>query len=227
MSIPVRKSHLNRQSPFGYACNRCLECCRFKKIQLNPYEIARLALNRGLSTTEFIARHTTNGGTVLRFLEDGACGFLDAQGCSVHPDRPLVCRLYPLGRHVTFLGVEHFNQIESEPGCLGTFHASGTIDQFLAEQGAGPFMQAADLYLDLLLRLLEALQDQELAPAQSGDVLATVRTVTDRPEGGHDLSWIDMDRALSDYCKQSGLPVPKDLEAKMALHIKAVLTWAA
>ncbi|MBI5550689.1 MAG: YkgJ family cysteine cluster protein [Desulfobacterales bacterium] len=227
MTIPVRKTDLKRNSIFGYTCNRCLGCCRFKKIQLNPYEIARLARNRGLSTTDFIARHTTNGGTVLRFQEDGTCGFLDAQGCSVHPDRPLVCRLYPLGRHVHFLGVEHFNQMECESGCQGIFHENGTIERYLTEQGAGPFMHAADLYLDLLRRLLEALQDQELEPAQSENVLETVRTVTERPEGGHDLSWIDMDRALSDYCAQSGLPVPADIEAKMTLHIKAVRAWAA
>jgi len=66
-----------------------------------------------------------------------------------------------------------------------------------------------------------------LEPAQSESVLATVRTVTERPEGGHDLSWIDMDRALSDYCSQSGLPVPTDIEAKMTLHIEAVRAWAA
>jgi hypothetical protein len=71
MTIPVRETGLKRTSLFGYTCNRCLACCRHKKIQLNPYEIARLAKNRGLSTTDFIARCTTNGGTVLRFDEEG------------------------------------------------------------------------------------------------------------------------------------------------------------
>lgn len=227
MAIPLCKTGLERLSTFGYTCNRCLACCRFKKIQLNPYEIARLARNRGLSTTDFIARHTTNGGTVLRFQEDGTCGFLGAQGCSVHPDRPLVCRLYPLGRHVHFLGVEHFNQMECEPGCQGVFHDNGTVEQFLAEQGAGPFMHAADVYLDLLRRLLETLTDEAVEPAQSENILATVRTVSDNRDGGHDLSWIDMDRAVADYCRQTGVPVPEDMEAKMAMHIKAVRAWAA
>jgi hypothetical protein len=227
MSIPVRKTGLDRHSAFGYTCNRCLACCRFKKIQLNPYEIARLARNRGLSTTEFIERHTTHGGTVLRFQQDGTCGFLGTRGCSVHPDRPLVCRLYPLGRHVHFLGVEHFNQMECEPGCQGVFHENGTVAQYLEAQGAAPFMHAADLYLDLLRRLLETLQDQKLEPAQSEYLLQTVRRVSDTQAGGHDLSWVDMDRAVSDYCTQSGVPVPPDIEAKMALHIKAVRAWAA
>jgi hypothetical protein len=226
MTIPVRQTGLKRPSPFGYTCNRCLACCRHKKIQLNPYEIARLASNRGLSTTDFIDRYTTNGGTVLRFGGEGTCVFLDDRGCSVHADRPLVCRLYPLGRYVHFLGVEHFDLMECEPGCRGVFDEHGTVEHYLDAQGAQPFMHAADLYLDLLRRLLEALRDAESEPAQSEQVLETVRSVTERPEGGHDLSWIDMDRALGEYCKQSRLPVPTDIEAKMALHIKAVRGWA-
>ena len=54
----------------------------------------------GLTTTEFFARHTEAGGTVLRTKEDRSCVFLDERGCGVHPDRPLACRIYPLARWV-------------------------------------------------------------------------------------------------------------------------------
>jgi len=227
MAIPVIKTGLDRRSTFGYTCNRCLACCHFKRIQLNPYEIARLARNHGVSTTAFIDRYTTTGGTVLRFRKDGACVFLNDRGCSVHPDRPLVCRLYPLQRHVRFSGVECFSQIECEPGCQGLFHENGTIAQYLEEQKAEPFMHAADLYLNLLQRLLETLKGQQLDPAQSKTMLKAVQKVSQNQEGGHDLSWIDMDRAVTYYCSQSRLPFPVDVEAKMALHIKAVQEWAA
>ena len=217
---------LKRQSTFGFSCSRCLACCRFKKIQLNPYEIARLAANQGLSTTDFIARYTTTGGTVLRFKEEGTCVFLNDRGCAVHPDRPLVCRLYPLGRYVDFLGVETFAQIEPEPGCKGIRREDSSIERYLQEQGAAPFMRAADRYLDLLWLLLELLKEQEVGHAQAETVLSAVRAVT---EGGgeQDAFWIDMDRTLADYCKLSGIPVPVELDKKMALHIKAVREWAA
>ena len=227
MAIPVIKTDLDRQSTFGYTCNRCLACCHFKRIQLNPYDIARLARNQGISTTAFIGRYTTTGGTILRFRDDGACVFLDDRGCSVHPDRPLVCRLYPLERHVRFSGMEYFSQVACEPGCQGSFHENGTIAQYLEEQAAGPFMHAADLYLDLLRRLLETLKCQRLNPAQAETMLKTVQKVSRNQEGGHDLSWIDMDRAVTYYCSQSGLSFPADVEARMALHIKAVQEWAA
>jgi Fe-S-cluster containining protein len=226
MAIPQCRSDLNRSSAFGFSCNRCLACCRNKKIQLNPYEIARLAENRGISTTEFIDRYTTTGGTVLRFNQDGTCIFLDDRGCAVHPARPLVCRLYPLGRYVHFLGVETFSQLEPEDGCTGIVRETGAIEDYLEEQGALPFMHAADVYLDLLWRLLERLNEQELEPTQSEIILETVRAVSDDEAGEHDLSRVDMDRAVADYCRQAGIPVPENLDERMELHIKAVLEWA-
>lgn len=227
MVLSLCKTGLTRHSVFGYSCSRCLTCCRFKTIQLNPYEIARLACNRAISTTEFITRFTTTGGTVLRSKPDGACVFLDAEGCSIHSDRPLVCRLYPLGRHVDFSCVEEFSQIESEAGCRGIFHENGTVEQYLEEQGAVPFMRAADHYLDLLRNLMEKLKEQTFEPSQCEAVFDVIRDVSENFAGDHDLSWIDMDRALKDFCRSSGLPVPESLEDKMAMHIKAVRSWTA
>jgi Fe-S-cluster containining protein len=226
MSIHVCRTGFTRQSVFGYDCSRCLSCCRFKTIQLNPYEIARLSGNRGMSTTLFIERFTTNGGTVLGSKPDGTCVFLNDTGCSVHADRPLVCRLYPLGRHVDFLGVESFSQIELEKGCKGILHEKGTLEQYLEQQDAFPFMAAADRYLDLLWHLLEKLKEQAEDPDGYETIRHTVRDVAENNGRNHDLSWIDMDRALAEYARLSGRPVPESLADKMKMHIKAVRSWA-
>ena len=226
MTISQCASELNRQSPFGFTCHRCLACCRFKKIQLNPYETARMARRLGISTTEFIARHTT-GGTVLRFDDEGACVFLQADGCAVHSDRPLVCRLYPLGRYVDFLGVETFAQLMREDGCQGELGFRGTIAQYLEEQGALPFMHAADRYLDLLWHLVEHLRDQELSPHQTATILDTVQRDGAGDTSTRQLTWIDLDRIVTDYCQRISVPVPDDIEARMKVHIKAVRQWAA
>ena len=70
------------------------------------------------------------------------------------------------------------------------------------------------------------IKEQELEPSRYETVLDTVRAVAERPEGGHDLSWIDMDRALADYSTRSGATIPESLEERMRMHIKAVQTWA-
>ena len=87
-----------RDSAFSYACHACSRCCHDKIIHVNPYEVGRLAQNLNLSTTEVLSRYTTANGDNFKQTEQGACVFLTGQGCGVHADRPLVCRLYPLGR---------------------------------------------------------------------------------------------------------------------------------
>ena len=145
-------------------CSQCLLCCRHKKIQVNPYEVTRLAANRGLSTAEFINRYTHDSGTILNWEEDGACVFLDSKGCGVHPDRPLVCHLYPVGRHVLPSGEETFSEIEPDKGCKGVYSNDGMIAAYLESQGARLFMEAADKYLDLFWRLYQILQEETAQP---------------------------------------------------------------
>ena len=227
MTVSFCKTGLDRRSIFGFSCNRCLACCRHKKIQLNPYEIARLANNRGLSTTEFINRYTTNSGAVLQFEQAGTCVFLNTEGCAVHSDRPLVCRLYPLGRHVPFSGSETFSQIELEEECKGIFHETGNVKQYLDEQGALPFMHAADQYLDLLWFLMDLLSEQITEPSESGVVHQAMNDFSNNGNIDQQVFWMDMDAAITDYCQKSRVPIPKDINEKMAIHIKAVRAWTA
>lgn len=227
MTLSQCASDLTRHSPFGFTCSRCLACCRFKKIQLNPYETARMAGRLGITTTDFITRFTT-GGTVLQFDDQGSCVFLQADGCGVHPDRPLVCRLYPLGRYVDYLGVETFAQLALEDSCQGKLHDHGTIAKYLEEQDAFPFMEAADRYLNLLWHLVDQLRDQELKPGETAVVREAVQMNSEA--GGNDRhqpAWIDLDRTVHEYCQHAGIPVPDDIDARMKLHIKAVRQWAA
>lgn len=211
MDAKPRSSRLRRESPYLFTCARCCRCCHAKKIQLNPYEVARLASHVGQTTTAFIRRHTVEGGTYLRFSERNACPFLSPNGCDVHADRPLVCRLYPLGRHVADTGEEWFTEIEKEASCEGARGTQATVMEYLDAQGARPFMRAADLYLRLYWRLSAA-----ALPAENG-----VNGVHDRA-----CPWTDLDAAVRAFCRETGKPVPDSLEKRMALHIRAIETWA-
>jgi len=208
--LDQQRELFGRETPYDFVCQRCRGCCHAKKIQVNPYEVARLASHFESSTTAFI-RLYTDGGPFLRFSADDTCPFLTAEGCGVHQDRPLVCRLYPLGRHVADTGEEWFTELEPEAGCAGKRGTDKTIQAYLVEQGALPFMRAADLYLALYWKLAALLET-------TGDASGSRRTSPG--------SWADLDRAVGEYCRETRRPAPDTIEDKMLLHIQAIETWA-
>jgi hypothetical protein len=198
-----------RRERFGYVCRRCLRCCHHRHIQLNPYEVARLARNRSVTTTEFRAAWTEDGqGLALRRTDTGACVFLGAAGCTVYPDRPLVCRLYPLGRHVLADGSESFSHLEPHPHSRGEVTSAGSIADFLEAQDAAPFMQAADGYFFWLARALEGLGTTDTDAANIS---------AEGAEEARDL--LDMDAAIARHSMVASIPEPTDIETRKELHL--------
>lgn len=222
MNLPIRRQDLTRQTRFSFTCSRCLSCCRNKKIQVNPYELARLAQNRGLSTARFTERYTTAGGTLLQWSTDGTCIFLDEHGCSVHPDRPLVCRLYPLGRHLRNVGEESFSEIVPDPLCKGVYGQDETIEEYLQSQAAQPFLDAADRYLILFLKLFLQLKEH---PGEDVDREAITDVFRKSAAGERDMLPADVDTTVMAWCQGTGIPFPVDVEKKMAVHIMALESW--
>jgi len=199
-------ARFSADTPFSYVCHRCRNCCHHKLIQVNPYETARLARNRGVSTTAFIRDYLENS-VYLRRRDDGACVFLGPEGCTVHPDRPLVCRVYPLGRHVEASGGVTFSHLEPHPLTQGVYGRAGTVADYLAQQNVAEFVAAADRYLAVLQKLYVVWRQAPDAPA--GDL--------------PDL--MDLDRAVADFCASRGLPEPTGIEERMSLHLEAITRW--
>lgn len=218
MSEPARRT---RESRFAYACHGCRRCCHGMRIRVNPYEVARLARHRGISTTELLERYTIAGGTELAVTGTGACVFLTDAGCGVHADRPLVCRLYPLGRHVAGDGTETFSELSPHPETEGVYSVLGTVDAYLEAQGARPFTAAADRYLDVIARLSARLAD---AVAADRGAEPEVRAVLDATEGAT-TEWLDLDRVVATWRRERDLPPPATVEAAMAMHIQALDAW--
>lgn len=147
-------------------CTRAGTCCHGKAIWLNPWELRRLADARGESVAAFQARDTVDGGIRLRM--DGpagwrglpACSQYDpAQGCTVHPARPLACRLYPLGRQVDGDGVRYLHEGKAFPcraGCPEVDQLPAmTVKQYLAGQDVRAGELAQDAYRDIVADLGE------------------------------------------------------------------------
>ncbi len=192
-----------RNERFGYQCHRCLRCCRDKRIQLDPYEVARLARNQGMTTTEFRRTATVGGrGVELARTADNACVFLGSEGCTVHADRPLACRIYPLGRAFSPERGERFEHVEPHPLSAGEWHTRGTIGDFLREQGAEPYIAAADAYLAWLNAALT-----QLRAAGLGDAAVAAAPFDDS-------ELLDMDAALAAHGDTAD-----DIEVRRDLHL--------
>jgi Fe-S-cluster containining protein len=175
-----------------------------------------------MSTSRFLLRYTEAGGTALRRNSDGTCPFLSADGCAVHTDRPLVCRLYPLGRHVSGDGRESFSRSALEPGCEGILGNKGSVGGYLDSQGAVPFIKTVDRYLALsgkMVRELRRRSDEKTGAARRIAAACVEPRANDAvPRHG----WLDVDRVVQGYCSARGVTVPADPEGKMTVHIRAL-----
>ncbi len=214
-----------RDSPFSYVCNACNRCCHNKAIRVGPYEALRLSRRLGITTTEFFARHTEAGGTVLQTREDDrGCVFLGPRGCTVHPDRPLACRLYPLARWVSPEGDESFGNLEPHPQTAGVYGTAGTVQDFLDSQGLAPYFAMGDRYGVLYDRMVEIME--RLDPGEDADRRTERRADMDELEAGAlGTPWFDVDATVGAYCAARGLTAPTEVDALVDLHLAALGAW--
>ena len=200
-----------------------------------PHEILGMSRVLGIGTTEFLSLHTDNGGTTLRSEADGRCVFLTPSGCRVHPRRPLVCRLYPLGRTTNERGEERFAVFSAQPDCLAKVGRDGTVESFLESQGITPYFEWSRRYGELyrgMLRLLERLDIQgkvsvegrpDAPPAEAGATEApAVGPSADRSPLS---SWQDIDASIAEYCAAKGIAVPEGIDEAIVLHLRAMEAW--
>jgi Fe-S-cluster containining protein len=215
---------LQRNSPFSYTCNQCSRCCYNKRIQVNPYEVARLSRNKGLSTTDLIRDYLEPGKPYLDNQSDGACVFLTDQGCGVHADRPLVCRIYPLVQKLTGEGRESFHYAAPHPKTEGVYGQEGTVKDFLMAQGLPPFLEVRDRYVAVVYRLLDILaqdvEDHEDALEAAKDVFSDEASIQQALG-----EWLDMDAVVARHWQAHRLNEPFDLEERLTLYLEAMEEW--
>lgn len=142
----------------------------------------RLARAKGMSLHEFRNKYTQASGTVLQFsglpnhTGKRSCGlYEDGKGCSVHPARPLACRLFPLGRQIQNGAAQYMYESLDFPclkECPEVLNLPKlTVEEYLVGQETFAFEQAQDAYLEVMQNLadisFELLLDTGLA--ESGD----------------------------------------------------------
>jgi len=139
---------------FRFGCHPGLscftDCCADVNILLTPMDVLSLSRRLGITTGEFIARHTLTPITkdlhlpvlMLRMGEEPErrCLFVGAEGCDVYQDRPWSCRMYPVGmglpparageepKPVYFLFEDDYCKGRTEP-------KGWTVDKWRTDQG--------------------------------------------------------------------------------------------
>ena len=148
-------------------CTRQGTCCYGKRVSLNPWELACLARAKEMTAVEFRDEYCEFGGIRLKFDNEPNAGNQSAcsqyhkeKGCLVHNGRPLVCRLFPLGRQkqgeeslYIYQGKE-FPCLNECPGVLSL--PKVMVSDYIEGQGAEMFQAAQDGYLEVMQNLAEA-----------------------------------------------------------------------
>ena len=154
---------------FHFQCHRDIECftrcCAALNLVLTPYDIIRLKQHLKVSSDEFLDKYTeTRFSKHHRFpltnlkmnRDEGAkCPFVTSDGCSVYPDRPGACRIYPLGRAASKARVRRESQQEffivEEEHCLGFQETrKWSVQEWLDSEGVDEYNAMNDLWSGIL-----------------------------------------------------------------------------
>ena len=101
-------------------CRGCSSCCRdMESIILDPYDVYRMTGGLERSFEDLLGdaiELKVVDGVVLPQLKmnekSESCSFLNEEGrCSIHPYRPGICRLFPMGRYYEEEGFRYFLQV--------------------------------------------------------------------------------------------------------------------
>ncbi len=160
---------LSPDEAFRFSCSPDIpcfnECCQDLNQFLSPYDIIRLKNHFRLTSGEFLQRFTAEhmgpetGLPVITLKpenpDDLRCPFVTPSGCSVYPDRPASCRIYPMARAVarsreTGRLTEHFALLE-EPHCLGHQRSDAqTPKEWIDDQGMAEYNELNDMFLEII-----------------------------------------------------------------------------
>jgi Fe-S-cluster containining protein len=127
-------------------------CTKSAPIILNPYEIALICRESGMSYEDLLDVVETGRAKAFPLVmlpRDPACTFFTAKGCRIYQSRPLACRLYPLGR-VFEQGRSHIVQPELNI-CSGLAPSpTRTVGNYLADQDVDMQTRMADRWIEFV-----------------------------------------------------------------------------
>ena len=167
---PVQPVELTPDSEIQFNCHKGVSCfnacCKNIDITLMPYDILRLKRRAGMTSSEWVGRHTVPfpmdahempGLKMATKPGTSECVFLTEAGCGVYEDRPSACRYYALGsmgvRRTASAKVEDIYFVVKEDHCKGHFEPRRlTVRQYRKEQGLEQYDEMNREWRDIILK---------------------------------------------------------------------------
>jgi len=152
------ESFIGPEDRFVFTCKRKNVCCKnfssTDRIIIEPYDVLRLSRKLGMTTGKFMEEYadlTLDEYTHLPIallgykgnVSRNKCHFLRSYGCSVYEDRPLRCRLYPLGR-ISNKGKSYFIHINNCPCGNLPDDKSWNAQEWIDVSGAEDYLEYQD-----------------------------------------------------------------------------------
>ena len=205
-------------------CSGCSACCSGmgNTIVLDPYDVWRLTGGLGVSLQQLLAGHLelhVVDGIILPNLklagDSERCTFLNEAGrCSIHPYRPGICRLFPLGRYYEEEGFHYILQVHE---CEKQNRTKVKIRKWMDT----PDMEQYDAYIADWHAFLKRLREQ-INPNLSGNQSETEET---KKEAENSKS-SDLAKTISMYILQQFYLLPYDSSQDFYRQYEARMTAA-
>jgi Fe-S-cluster containining protein len=168
---PIQPRQLTLESKICFNCYPGISCfnacCKQADITLAPYDIIRLKNRLGMTSTEFLKKHTvpfemdghgTPGVKMRTTDDDPVCLFMDEEkGCTVYEDRPSACRYYPVALLASRRSDEYHDEqsyaLVEESHCMGHKEAREiTVADYRKEQKVEEYDELNRDYYRIILK---------------------------------------------------------------------------
>lgn len=166
---PVEPVRLELEDEIRFECKPGIscwnQCCSHADVTLAPYDIIRLKNALGMDSSELLKKHTVPfeldshslPGLKLRTNDDGACLFMQEEGCTVYENRPTACRYYPSGllsmKSISESSDEQHFLLVKEDHCKGHEEDhTQTIAEYRKEQGVEKYDELNHGWYQIILK---------------------------------------------------------------------------
>lgn len=137
----MNENKLEMNDTFEFGCSQCGDCCRNREdILLSPADLFHIAGYLEMSISDLVKKYCEvyEGSNshlpmvrALPKIHNRVCPFLRKGKCSIHPVKPTVCGLFPLGRAMNQKGeITYFLQDSS---CVNCTKNKVTVSDWLRE----------------------------------------------------------------------------------------------